>query len=158
MGFKNGEFSFHIWHTNPKTGVKKWCGQFYDDKSALKWKKSQTNPDEYRINNLGPVATERAKPEVKAREDAEYAAKLKEREERYERLRRGEVEVNTRPATSATRRMTVLTKEAPATPAVVTKPKRPETAEERRLKDEAAKVLDQHKQDEAADLEQGINN
>ena len=160
MGFKNGEFSWHVWYRHPKTGVRKWCGQFLNERVALDWKKKQENPACYTINNVGPTAVFRASPEgqaLKAQEDAERAARRKEQQERYERIKNGEIEKVTRPATATTMAKTRKVAAPVEAKAPVEVKAAPETKEQRRLKADAAKVLSQHKRDEAEDLKQGIN-
>lgn len=151
MAFKNGEFSLHIWRTDPQTGVRTWCGQFLDEKSALTWKRKQANPAQFTINNVGPGAIVRQQT---VETDAERQERKRLQQERYERIKRGEVEKVTRPSTRTASGATTpmpVPKKAPA------KPKVEDTPEQKQMKEDAKGLLDQHKKDEAADLKSGIN-
>jgi hypothetical protein len=138
MGFKNGEFSWHVWHKDPKTGIRKYCGSFYNDKAALGFKRDQKNPEEFQISNIGPSAIAKAsQPKPSSAAERLREKRRQEQAARYERARRGESTSVTPPKPKA-------------------KPQ-PETAEQKKMKADAADMLEQHKADEQADLEQGIN-
>lgn len=124
--------SWHIWRKDPKTGSQTWIGQFYDDKAALGWKKKQDNPDEYRITNVGPSAIAKG-------QGVEQPKKMTERERLAEKRKRDREVQRKQP-----------------TPAPKPKPV-PETPEQKRMKEDAEALLKKHKQDEAEDLQKGIN-
>lgn len=54
MADKGMDWKWHLWHI-PAKGNRKYMGFMYDEKAALKWKRQQDNPDEYKITNYGPT-------------------------------------------------------------------------------------------------------
>lgn len=141
MGFKNSEFSWHIWHTDPKTGMKKWCGQFYGEKDALSWKKRQPRPDEYRITNYGPTrvaAGNRPARPVPSSSGSAQRAMAEARAEADRRLREQVKAQRAKAQQDEARRAK-------------------DAAEMADIRQDAAGLIEQHKKDEAADLEAGIN-
>lgn len=104
-----------------------WVGFFIDFETALAWVKSRPNPDAYTVNNV-PPHTSNSRKTVKS--------PFGERQ--------------TTPADVMPTRRTVI----PSKPVRQTQA---ETAGVRRLKQDAAKRLDKHRRDEAADLERERN-
>lgn len=134
-------YDFHVWHKDPVTGVRKWCGQFIDPKNALGWKNKQEHPEQYTVNNIGPLAVARAAqpPSTPKQTEADRLA-AKRKAERYAGAVSG-----------------ASTAVSPARPKKVVTPPRRKTKEEQEMAEQAKGLLEQHKADEKADLDAGIN-
>lgn len=171
------DWNFHVWERDPATGKpKKWVGQFYSDRDALTWRRRQENGAErFIINTIAPsVKDHRASslpPEAK-----DFPIKVvptkpmlsdAEKQARYERIRNGEIERVNRPTTGGGRVLPAVhhappapfsgSGRVPAKKAAPPVPKAPDTPEMKKAKKEAEKVLAQHKADEQADIDAGVD-
>ena len=135
-----GPYDWHVWRREPHGDV--WLGFFVDDKAAVEWAKTQKG--NCVVNNIPPSTSRKyITGEYKTgdlitlppRHNPTTAPTTKPRREKV----------------AATQRPT-LPNPFPTKP--TTKPV-VETAEQKALKADAAKRLDQHKQDEIADIAAG---
>lgn len=126
--------SWHVWYKDPKTNARRWCGQFYDDKAAIEWKKSQDNPANYVVNNIGPTDFSKTAPAPArpAKPSYDSPAIRRRREEQAELTRRS------RERLAAQRAQTEADRAAMAG-----------------VRKDAQVALDKHRKDEAADLKNG---
>jgi hypothetical protein len=132
-------YNWHIWHKDAK-GIRKYMGAFAKSDDAILWKKQQDAPNEYTVTNFGPVAESNPRPLApnrtpSARRTAVEDPRAVQRKADFERERRNGV-FGRKPKAA---------------------PKVPDSPEMKRMKADAANIIEGHKADEKADLDKGIN-
>jgi hypothetical protein len=135
-----GPYDWHAWRREHHGDV--WLGFFTDDKAATAW--AQTQPFDVVVNNVPPSTSRRY-----ITGDYTWGSLADGNTVVPNRISRSADAP--RPKRAAPVRRAVQTLPNPFKPA----PRPVETAEQKALKADAAKRLDQHKQDEAADIAAG---
>lgn len=133
---KDGSYTTHIWHVDPKTGVRKWVGQIRSPEDALAWRKKQADPSQYVINNVGPPVNKTMDtPQPKSAAPSPLQRRMEE-DRRQDRQRRRERAL----AAKAQQERVEQDRKAMA-----------------KVRDDAEKIIEGHKADEAKDLKEGRN-
>jgi hypothetical protein len=156
MGFQVDDWKWNIWEMDLKTGKrKKWLGSITDPKTGFAWLKKQgKDAKKFRINNVPPETSTMATPtrEVYAEEDLV----VKVGDPLPKRTIPGKYDDHA-PRRSAAKAPTakagVAPKQGKGTTVRHAVPAKPKTKAEKKLEADARRLLDQHKEDERAEME-----
>lgn len=144
---QKAEWKWHLWRKDTKTGLKSYCGFFYDEKAAIQGKKKRVAEDPngiYAVLDYGPTdlarGTQRA-TSSRAATRPTSSAQIAMQEARDESRRRDAANVQARKEREAK----------------VAANKAADREAMKGIREDAVKIIDQHKADEKADLDAGIN-
>lgn len=147
--FNIDNWKWNIWETDPKTGkMKRWLGSITDPRTAFAWLKSQgKDASKYRVNNVPPSTSLMRGPGREVY--ATSATDIHVGDALPKRIVPGKYDdFDPRP-----KRATAPKTGKGTTVRHAAKPK--DTKEMKKIKADAQHIIDQHKADEAAELEAG---
>jgi hypothetical protein len=134
------DVKWNIWKVDKDGKPSKWIGMIADPKTAFQWFRDQDlDPSQYRVNNIPPASGMTPNPDREV-----WAMTASD-------IREGDTEpprkFSQRPSANPPRKP-----KAERKPAVRRTRKKVDTPEMKKMKADAAELLEQHKADEAAEL------